>query len=457
MLVSGSASQHQDASRYRAYVPALRLLAPSAENAAVDAQRRCEQGRYDSPVVCVVTRTAGTGAVEQERPTSIVFGEPVPHLTKAAVILGLTLTHAASAQSHWRATAVDSLMADYAQPNAPGASVLVVHNGRVDLMRNYGRADVERAIPVRPETNFRLASLTKQFTATAVMQLAADGKLRYDDEIGAILPTLPAFARHVTIRQLLHHTGGLPDYEDFVPDTQTAQVHDRDVPALIGHASSARFVPGTRFEYSNTGYVLLALVVEQASGQRFADLLHARIFAPLRMTGTVALEEGRSRVSHRAYGYTVDAKGVRRTDQSNTSATLGDGGIYSSVVDLAKWSCAMERHTLVSATAQRMAWTPGVLADGRETAYGFGWFVERDRGMMRLRHTGESRGFTNAILQYPERRLTVVVLTNRSGGKPEDIAQRIADLYPPNGIGPDTTLTPRSERKVGQGDCEPPR
>jgi CubicO group peptidase (beta-lactamase class C family) len=363
----------------------------------------------------------------------------VPHLTKAAAILGLTLAHVATAQPHRRATAVESLMADYARPNAPGASVLVVHNGRVDLVKSYGLADVERATPVRKETNFRLASVTKQFTATAVMLLAADGKLRFDEEIGAILPTLPEFARRVTIRQLLNHTGGLPDYEDFVPDTQTAQVHDRNVPALIGHASSARFSLGTRFAYSNTGYVLLALVVEQASGQRFADFLHARIFVPLRMTGTVALEEGRSRVSHRAYGYTVDANGVRRTDQSNTSATLGDGGIYTSVVDLEKWNRAMERHTLVSAAAQRMAWTPGVLADGHATAYGFGWFVERDRGMLRVRHTGESRGFTNAIVLYPERRLTVVVLTNRSGGKPGDIAQRIADLYPPIRSGPDTT------------------
>ena len=357
---------------------------------------------------------------------------------EAAIIIGLTLTHAAAAQSHTRATAVDALMADYARPNAPGASVLVVRDGRVDLARSYGRADVERAIPVRRETNFRLASLTKQFTATAVMQLAADGKLRYDDEIGGIIPALPEFARRVTIRQLLNHTGGLPDYGDFVPDTQTAQVHDRDVPALIGHALAAGFPAGTRFEYSNTGYVLLALVVEKVSGQRFADFLHARIFVPLRMTGTVALEEGRSRVSHRAYGYTVDTNGVRRTDQSNTSATLGDGGIYSSVADLAKWNRAMERHTLVSATAQRIAWTPGVLADGHETAYGFGWFVERDRGMMRVRHTGESRGFTNAIVLYPERRLTVVVLSNRSGGNTGDIAQRIADLYPPIPVVPVT-------------------
>lgn len=346
-------------------------------------------------------------------------------------MLAIILASDATAQSARRIAAVDSLMTEYARPNAPGASVLVVRDGQVDFARSYGLADVEHATPVRSETNFRLASVTKQFTATAVMLLAADGKLKFDDEIGAVLPTLPEFARHVTIRQLLHHTGGLPDYEDFVPDTQTAQVHDRDVPALIAHATSAKFAPGTRFAYSNTGYVLLALVVEQVSGQRFADFLHTRIFAPLGMKETVALEEGRSKVSHRAYGYTVDANGVRQTDQSNTSATLGDGGIYTSVVDLVKWNHAMERHTLVSAAAQKMAWTSGTLTDGRETGYGFGWFVEHERGMLRVRHTGESRGFTNAILKYPERGLTVVVLTNRSGGTPGDIAQRIADLYLP--------------------------
>jgi CubicO group peptidase (beta-lactamase class C family) len=358
---------------------------------------------------------------------------------QAAAILGLTTAHVASAQPHRHIAAVDALMADYARPNMPGASVLVVRDGRVDLVGSYGLADVESVTPVRPETNFRLASVTKQFTATAVMQLVAEGKLRYDGSIGAILPALPEFARRVTIRQLLNHTGGLPDYEDFVPDTQTVQVHDRDVPGLIAHASTAKFAPGTRYDYSNTGYVLLALVVEKVSGQRFADYLHSRIFVPLHMAGTVALEEGRSRVPHRAYGYTVDAKGVRRTDQSNTSATLGDGGIYTSVVDMEKWNRAIERHTLVSAAAQRVAWTRGVLTDGSSTTYGFGWFVEHDRGSLRVRHTGETRGFTNAIVIYPEQRLTVVVLTNRSGGKPGDIAQRVADLYLPIRTGSDTT------------------
>lgn len=332
-----------------------------------------------------------------------------------------------SAQALQQAT--DALMADYAHPDGPGASLLVMHDGRVDYMKSYGLAEVDRRIPVAVGTNFRLASLSKQFTATAVMLLVADGKLRYDDDITTILPNLPPFAHGVTVRNLLNHTSGLPDYEDFVPDSQTAQVHDRDIPSLIAHAIAPKFPSGTRYDYSNTGYGLLALIVEHVSGKPFADVLHDRIFVPLAMTGTVAYEEGRSVVAHRAYGHTINASGVHRTDQSNTSAVLGDGGIYTSVIDLAKWDRSLEQHTLVSAAQQQLAWTPPSLPNGAKTEYGFGWFVDHDHGTMRLRHHGESRGFTNGIVRFPDKRLTVVILTNRTGGAPWDIAQRIAELY----------------------------
>jgi CubicO group peptidase (beta-lactamase class C family) len=352
----------------------------------------------------------------------------------ALAALALAVAPMTSAHSQSLHRSIDSVMAVYAQPAGPGASLLVVRDGRVAYMKGYGLADVEQTVPVTAQTDFRLASLSKQFTATAVMLLVADGRLRYDDDVSTLVAGLPAFARGITVRNLLNHTSGLPDYEDFVPDSQTAQVHDRDVPALISHAAAMKFAPGTRYAYSNTGYCLLALVVEHASGRRFADFLHDRIFAPLGMSGTLAFEEGRSTVPHRAYGYTVRPSGVIRTDQSNTSGTLGDGGIYTSVTDLVKWDRALERHTLVSAAAQQLAWTPPSLPGGAATDYGFGWFVDRARGTTRLWHYGESRGFTNAILRYPARRLTVVILTNRTGGKPWDLAERIADLYlPPAG------------------------
>lgn len=323
--------------------------------------------------------------------------------------------------------AIDSLMARYAQSDGPGASLLVVRDGQVVLAKGYGLANIERHEPVTPQTNFRLASLSKQFTATAIMLLVADGRLRYDDSITTLVAGLPAFARGVTVRHLLNHTSGLPDYEDFVPDSQTTQVHDADVPALISHASGLKFAPGTHYAYSNTGYCLLALVVEHVTGKPFADVLRDRIFTPLGMTNTMAREE-HTVVPHRAYGYTVRPTGVRLTDQSNTSATLGDGGIYSSIDDFAKWDRALAQHMLVSAEAQRLAWTPPALPDTAVTEYGFGWFIGKAHGTTRQWHHGESRGFTNFILRYPDRRLTVVILTNRTGGAPWDTADQVASL-----------------------------
>ena len=354
----------------------------------------------------------------------------MPTNVRSFLVAPLFVIAATNADAQPRPHTIDSLLAPYAAPTSAGASVLVVHNGRIVFIKGYGSGNLERREAVTPATNFRLASLTKQFTATAVMLLIADHKLSYDDEVATLLPTLPPFAKGVTVRNLLNHTGGLPDYEDFVPDSQTAQVHDADIPALIAHAAGAKFAPGARYDYSNTGYGLLALIVERASGMRFADFLHKRIFTPLHMNGTVAYEKGRSTVAHRAYGYTIAGDSIRPTDQSNTSAVLGDGGIYTSVADLAKWDAALERHALVSAAAQRLAWAPPSLPGGATTEYGFGWFIDHDEGgRLRLRHHGESRGFTNGILRYPDHRLTVVVLTNRTGGAPWDIAQRIANLY----------------------------
>jgi CubicO group peptidase (beta-lactamase class C family) len=326
------------------------------------------------------------------------------------------------------APAVDAIMSAYADPTAPGASVLIVRDGRTLLARSYGMADIEAGITATPRTNYRLASLTKQFTATAIMLLKEAGRLRYDDPITTFLPELPAAARGITIRMLLTHTSGLWAYEDFVPDSQTTQVHDADVPALIARAESTYFPPGSAYRYSNTGYSLLALIVERASGQRFAQFLHDRIFAPLGMNGTVAYENGISTVANRAYGYTITDRHARRTDQSSTSAVLGDGGIYTSLEDLAKWDAALDAHALVAEGDQREAWTSALTTRGARVGYGFGWFVDSASDGPRLRHHGETMGFTNAILKIPSRRLTIVILTNRTGGEPWDLATRIAAL-----------------------------
>lgn len=323
---------------------------------------------------------------------------------------------------------VDSILAPYASPDGPGASVAVVKDGRVVAERSYGLADVESRIPITDRTNFRLASLTKQFTATAVIRLVKEGKLSLDQRASDVLPELRSYAHGITIRHLLTHTSGIWAYEDFVPDTQTYQVKDRDALTLIGRADSLYFPPGSAFRYSNTGYALLALIVERVSGERFADFLRARIFRPLGMDSTVAYENGISTVPNRAYGYTATASGFERTDQSNTSAVLGDGGVYTSIHDLLAWNRALDAHTLIDSATQSLIWTPQTLTGGGQAPYGFGWWIARDDWGTRLWHNGETRGFTNGIVKYPQRGIAVIVLTNRTGGEPWELARAIARL-----------------------------
>jgi CubicO group peptidase (beta-lactamase class C family) len=347
------------------------------------------------------------------------------------VLLGLLPLLAACA-SNWALTpdrghAIDTLFVGYTGATVPGASVIVIRDSRVVFRQAYGMADLERNTPATPTTDYRLASLTKQFTAMATMLLVRDGRLTYDQPVRTVLPELPPAAAAVTIRHLLNHTSGLPDYEDLIPDTQTVQVSDQDVLSLLASHDSVYFPAGTRYRYSNSGYCLLALVVERVSGMAFADFLRQRIFAPLGMTRTLAHTVGRDTVPERAYGYTPDSGRFVPSDQSVTSATLGDGGIYTSVEDLAHWDEALYGERLVDRTALRLAATPPVLP-GDSTQYGFGWFVDTYRGLRRWRHTGETSGFTNAIQRFPERRTTIIVLTNRNGGEPWTIAERIADL-----------------------------
>ena len=324
--------------------------------------------------------------------------------------------------------AIDSLMEPYRAPGMPGASVLVIKGDQVVVNRSWGLANVEAGVATSDSASYRLASLSKQFTAAAIILLVRDGRLAYDTRIGEVLPDLPTHARDVTVRQLLTHTSGLWAYESFVPGSQTVQVRDGDVPGLLARADSTYFRPGSGYRYSNTGYALLALIVEKLSGQRYAQFLHDRIFAPLGMNATVAHEEGISTVTNRAFGYTIRSSGVVRTDQSSTSAVLGDGGVYSSIRDLIRWHRALDAAQLLRREELDLAWTPMRLSDGTVTRYGFGWFTEREEGSLRLSHHGETSGFTNFVLKYPERGLTVVVLTNRRGGAPWDIAASIARL-----------------------------
>jgi CubicO group peptidase (beta-lactamase class C family) len=275
------------------------------------------------------------------------------------------------------------------------------------------------------------------------MLLVRDGKLHYDDHLTDIFPEFPAYGKSITVRNLLNHTSGLPDYEDILmkqypdtPEEKIPQILDAGVLKLLEQQTSGKFAPGSKWEYSNSGYAMLAMIVEKVSGKNFGQFLQERIFTPLKMTNTLAYEKGKNEVPHRAYGHSKIDGVWHETDQSSTSAVLGDGGIYSSLDDLAKWDRALRDHTLLSEAEMRPALTPvqptdgpAKFADGKPVSYGFGWFVDPYQGHKRMFHDGETIGFRTTIQRFPDDQLTVIVLANRSDLDPQALALKVADLY----------------------------
>jgi len=348
-----------------------------------------------------------------------------------------------TASAQVSADQIDAVFAALKSSNAPGAAVLVVRNGKPEFRRGYGVTDLRGRRRIDAKTNFRLASFTKQFTAAAIMLLARDGKLRYDAHLNDFFPEFPAYGKSITVRNLLNHTSGLPDYEDLlmkqypdIPEEKVPQIHDGGVLKLLEHESSGKFPPGAKWEYSNSGYALLAMIVEQVSGKSFGQFLRERIFAPLEMKNTLAYEKGKNEVPHRAYGHSKDDGAWRETDQSPTSAVLGDGGIYSSLDDLTKWDRALREHTLLSEEEMRPALTPveptdgpAKAPDGKPVSYGFGWFLDPYQGHKRMSHDGSTIGFRTTIQRFPDDQLTIIVLANRTDIDPEQLALRVADLY----------------------------
>ncbi len=362
-------------------------------------------------------------------------------LLLAASWLILTLP-LCTAESPVHREQIDQLFSDLKSDGAPGAAVLVIKNGEVVFERGYGVADVHSRHKIDARTNFRLASCAKQFTALAVMLLVHDGKLHYEDRLTDIFPDFPEYGRSITIRNLLNHTSGLLDYEDLMaqppgtPPEEIPQIRDAGVLELLKQQKTTKFPPGTKWDYSNSGYAVLAMVVEKVSGQPFGNFLHARIFAPLDMKQTVAYEKGKNAVIHRAYGHTRAGGVWHGQDQSPTSAVLGDGGVYSSLDDLAKWDGALTHHTLLSEAEIKPAITPVKVADGRvqepdgtPAAYGFGWFLNPYRDHPRMWHYGETVGFRTTIQRFLEDKLTIIVLCNRDDVVPANLALRVADLF----------------------------
>jgi CubicO group peptidase (beta-lactamase class C family) len=376
-------------------------------------------------------------------------------ILSVAVLLTLAMESKAQVPASVMEKETDAIFSKVTQENEPGLAVLVRKDGRILFEKGYGVRDLRTHAKIDQFTNFRLASFTKQFTAMAVMMLVHDGKLRYDRTLTEVFPDFPAYGKNITVRNLLNHTGGLPDYEDLMDAQEKVkgpiwspehQIQDDEVLALLKKEIKGKFAPGTSWSYSNSGYVVLGLIVAKASGQSYGDFLHARIFAPLHMNQTIVYQKGKNEVTNRAFGHSKEGDTLKETDQSSTSATLGDGGIYSNLDDLAKWDDALRNHALLSADEFAPALVPAKLANGSLTywptapnddnlhpgkpvSYGFGWFLDPYWGIPRMWHTGSTMGFRTVIVRFTTKHLPIIILCNLTDLDPEALAGKTAELY----------------------------
>jgi CubicO group peptidase (beta-lactamase class C family) len=325
------------------------------------------------------------------------------------------------------ADAIDDLFAAYAQGVQPGVAVGVILGGKLVLVRAYGYADIDARTPITADTAFDLASVSKQFAAMAIMLLEEDGKLSYDDAIGKYVPELQVY-QGVTIRHLLLHTGGLPDYYDVI-DTSAGMPTNQDAAELLGKMAKADFPPGERYEYSNAGYDMLGPIVEAASGMRFAEFVQQRIFTPLCMVSSRVHDHNLPVIPNRARGYEAVEGSFVLNDYSPLNAIVGSGDLFSTLNDLYLWDQALYTEELVSAATLELAFTSGTNNKGESLAYGFGWRTEEYAGHKRLRHGGSWVGFRSHIARIPELRFTVILLSNRADLEPEDYVDAITALY----------------------------
>lgn len=301
--------------------------------------------------------------------------------------------------------------------DVPGAAVMVIQNGEVTLQKGYGLARVVDGTPVTSKTNFRLASVTKQFTAMTIMQLIERGQLTLETSLTDIFPDFPDYGKNITIRHMLQHSSGIKDYGPMSELELDRQFTDQDVYNYMATLNDVDFAVGEQHVYSNSAYVLFTQILEKIIGEQWRDYVKANIFNQIGMDNTLAFVDGINVVTNRAYGHTVEENGeITETDQNKWSAMLGDGGIYSSLEDFYKWDQALYTDQLLSQDMMDAMFVNQKTNDGQPMNYGYGWRLETYKGMDVHYHTGSSIGFRNIYYRIPEKNFSLLIFRNRDEG-----------------------------------------
>ncbi len=321
----------------------------------------------------------------------------------------------------------------------PGASLAVVHDGRIVKSKGYGVADLQANSPATPKTVYEIGSMTKQFTAVAVMMLAEEGKISTDDKITKYFADAPAWWNQITVRHLLTHTSGIqnhvavPDYLDLFKTSFTGREYPaRDEIIKEFYKLPSEFAPGETWAYDNTGYYLLGIIIEKASGKNYWQFLEERIFKPLGMNQTRS-SAARLVVPNRAAGYGWMTDHWENRPVLAPFVALSAGSILSTVEDLAKWDAALYEEKLLKKSSFEKMWTPTPTNDGQPAAfdYGFGWFIEKYRGARDIQHSGGTPGFSSVMHRFVDDRLAVIILTNHADMILDQIVLEIAGMYEP--------------------------
>ena len=326
--------------------------------------------------------------------------------------------------------AIDAVFADYDKPGSPGCMLGVVHDGALTYTRGYGRASLEHDIAFSADTIFDIGSTSKQFMASAILLLAADGRLALDDDVRKYVPELPEYSAPITIRHLLTHTSGLRDYITLMT-LGGWQMEDVTTPAqaldVIRRQRALDFPTGTEFAYSNTGYFLPSIIVERVSGKPLAAFARERIFQPAGMTATRYMDDHAAIVPKRATGYEPAEGGGFRVSLSNWEQ-LGDGAVQTSVNELVKWDSNFYAPKVGGPRLVSQLQEEGRLKNGEPIGYGLGLFVGTYRGLRTVRHGGSWAGYRAELLRFPDQRASVIVLCNLGTADPEARASRVADI-----------------------------
>ncbi len=351
-----------------------------------------------------------------------------PYGISCALMLGLVVICLLSATAF--ADKVDDyIKAQMAERHVPGAAVAVIQKGRVVKMKGYGMASVEFAATVTVDTVFEIGSVSKQMTAAAILLLVEDGKVKLDEKISAYLPNTPESWKDVTVRNLLTHSSGIKSYTSLDGfELSRRMTVNQFIAKLAPHP--LEFTPGERNIYSNSGFNLLALIVESRSGMKYIDFMRKRIFGPLEMTKTTD-RDPQFIVKYRANGYEWENDHLAGRDASLTDLT-GAGSIVSTIGDMVKWSKAVGSDTLLKKSSRSEWWKKFIFNNGKESPYGFGWRISEIRGHKLIGHTGQTAGFGSAHFRYPESETMVIALTNiGENGVGGAIAAGVAKLYIP--------------------------